>query len=122
MAEKERSFLVSQDQATDVYRQLMTGNGTGIKITEKNDRDLKRQLGIDSTKNSSPENAILGTFLIAYINASTRLLDILEKKDQAFIKSINKQLVVPDGEISQQTFEKLLKIAFNNSQALNPLR
>lgn len=121
MAKKETGFRISQEQSTDVYRQLRTGSGEIAKSRERISRErLQAQLGIDKTTTFSPEDTVLGQLLIAYVNASTRLIGISEANDPMVVEEkINKQLTVPDGETPQQTFERLLNIAIENSQLIN---
>lgn len=120
MLEKERGFSISQEQATSVYRQLMIGSGAGRPNERVNRENLKAQLGIDSTTSSSPEDTVLGMLLIAYVNTTTRLIGTLKGEDPGVVNDrIHQQLGVPDGENSQQTLERLLNIAIENSQLIN---
>jgi len=120
MTKEGKGFSISQNHATEVCKQLHTGSGIGSRA-EKVDRDiLKHQLGIDRVNTSSPEHAIIGQLLIAYVTTSTRLMGILEEKSQEdIIDSINKRLSLPSGATPQNTFEVLLEMATNNSGLLN---
>lgn len=99
---------------------LHSGSGMG-KMAEQTKREIVRHhLGILSTETSSPESAIMGQLLIAYVNVTTRFLGKLEGSHPEDIKhTINRQLSVPDGESPQQTIERLLNIATNNSRKIN---
>lgn len=120
MAKKEIGFSITQEQATGVYRQLRVGSGeVGRSQGRINRERLQAQLGIDKTT-SSPEATILVQLLIAYVNVSTRLIGISGANDlMAVEEKINKQLTIPDGETPQQTLERLLNIAIENSQLIN---
>ena len=124
MAEQEKRFSISEDQSTAVFRQLRVGSGEIRKSRANLKREkLQAQLGIDRTSTSTPETAILGQLLIAYVNVSTRLIGVSEANDLMVVEDkINEQLTMPDGETPQQTLERLLGIAIENSQKINTQR
>lgn len=123
MTEKVGSFSISPEQSTDIYRQLMTGSGTRRPKEQFDRESLKIQLGIDKTTTSSPEGSVLGMLLIAYVNTTTRLIGMLENEDSVAInQKIHEHLMVRKEETPQQTFERLLKIATENSQKINSQR
>lgn len=121
MTEREKGFSVSHEQGIDVYRRLRTGSAEIGRSRARVKRErLQAQLGIDRISTSSPTNAVLGQLLIAYVNVSSRLRGILSGENPMAVEDrINEQLTVLDGETPQQTFERLLNTAIENSGAIN---
>lgn len=108
------TFRVSEETATAVFRQLSTFNDP---------RDvnmwagIRHQLGIDSKNTSTEMGTVAGMLLIAYVGESTRLLGVLEGKDnRATEQQLREHLGVNPHETTQQTFDRLLQVAIDNSK------
>ena len=116
----EKTFVVSEELATNIYRGLQTGSGFGTSRELHFRESLKDHLGLGSKEKSPPIDAITGNILIAYVITSTRLIGILEEQDpNSTEKQIVENIQIKRDETPQQTFERLLNIAIENSQRIN---
>lgn len=121
MSQVESGFSVPEKLATFVYRGVHTGSGFGGSRERAVRADLKDHLGLRSTTTASPDQTVAGMMLVCYVTASTRLIGMLGGQGPEVIQGqILEYLRVPPGETPQETLERLLNVAMENSQRINP--
>ena len=121
MSRAERNFIVPEELATSAYRGINTGSGVGRSWELKLREALKDHLGLGSTVTASPEHTVIGIMLISYITSSTRLIGVLEGKNSEAVRAqVREYLQFKPEETPIETVERLLNIAIDNSQRINP--
>lgn len=121
MSQVESGFSISEELATSVYRGVHTGSGIGGSRERAVRAALKDHLGLRSTTTTSPDQTVAGMMLVCYVTASTRLIGMLEGADSEVIqRQILEYLRPAPEETPQKTLERLLDVAIQNSQRINP--
>lgn len=116
----ERNLSVTEELGTGIFRGLHTGSGVGRLKEQPLRQNLEYHLGLDRKSTASPEVTILGVLLIGYVTTTTRLIAILEGKDPDVIRNqVLEHLQLKPDESPQETFERLLTVAQENSQKIN---
>lgn len=122
MSQVERGFSIPEELVTSVYRGIRTGSGVGGSRERAARAALKDHLGLTSSTDTPLSNAVIGMLLMCYVTASTRLLGLLEEESPEVIQGqILEHLRPAPKETPQATFERLLEVAMENSQRINPL-
>lgn len=122
MPEGESRFSVPEELANRVFRRVPIRSGLGGYSEELLRQALYAHLDLGSTGTTSPMEAVTGSLLCAYVIASERLAGILVGEEAEIVgERILTFLRLPSGESPQQTFERLLGIAMENSHRINSL-
>ncbi|TSC88655.1 MAG: hypothetical protein G01um10145_822 [Microgenomates group bacterium Gr01-1014_5] len=120
MLRAERNFVVPEELATSVYRGIHTGSGVGRSWERELREALKEHLGLGLTATTSPEYTVIGVLLISYITSSTHLIGMLEGRNPEVVQTqVREYLQFNPLETPQETVERLLNIAIDNSQRIN---